>query len=285
MSEGTTLGTNKYKKSLLAFVHIEKAAGTTLNHLLRANFPLTHYDVRPFSKKSEHIFGSRDLSIALKLNPYLRSISGHSIRPYVNFGKDIADIRFIGIFREPSRRYLSQYRYWRDRLQIDIDFKRFLSLEHHWNLQTTKIAGQLSLNRAKDILKNNFFLLGIVEEFDDFLDMLKKKILPVPFHTNYTRKNVKNDRSEYDDLLHRYEKEIAERNDLDFELYHFIINELIPSQKSALANKISPISYPKIENINWHMARYANYFYRKIYIDPVTKFIRKRNGLSIKGSY
>ena len=35
------------KKSLLAFVHIEKACGTTLHHIFRNNMPLSYAHIRP----------------------------------------------------------------------------------------------------------------------------------------------------------------------------------------------------------------------------------------------
>jgi hypothetical protein len=78
-SIGSSVRLNK-KNKITAFVHIEKAAGTTLNHILRHNFFLRYIDVRPFFKESKGLFLSKDLEVARRVLPGLSCISGHSPR-------------------------------------------------------------------------------------------------------------------------------------------------------------------------------------------------------------
>ncbi|HMU91316.1 MAG TPA: hypothetical protein PKC33_11515, partial [Pseudomonadales bacterium] len=72
---------------LLAFVHIEKAAGTTFIHILRRNFFLRYLDVRPYGIESGGLFLSGDLRISTRILPGLKCFSGHAVTPYSDLGR------------------------------------------------------------------------------------------------------------------------------------------------------------------------------------------------------
>ena len=279
-------------KNIIVFVHIEKAAGTTFNHILRTNFFFRHYDIRPFSVESNRVFQIRDLEVALKINPFIRSISGHSIIPTVPLKTILPDLRYITLLREPTSRYVSQYYYWTKQLRKRISFQDFLMTKATFNVQTKKIAGEENLKRAKSILRRNFFLVGIVEEFDQFLLVLKKRLLPEFFDPGYRKQNVAITDSAYvkkrAEILRSYYTEIVDRNKLDIKLYNYVKQDVFRKEKDNygpdFAEAVNAFRQ-RLQSYRWPISRYLDYFYRKLYIDPATGIIRMKNTLPYKGSY
>lgn len=279
-------------KEVLAFVHIEKAAGTTLNHILRSNFLFQHVDIRPFSPASNKVFQHSDLNKVFKICPWVKSISGHSLYPTKQLTDSYPQFKYITLFRSPANRYLSQFQYWRENLNYDITFKHFLSREHAYNLQTRKIAGSVNLDKAIDILESGFFLVGVVEEFNEFLLMLKQKLFPIIFDPGYRQQNIGSKSSNLSHMKNQiyetYQKEILERNSVDAELYKYVTDIILPRQRKLYGPSLQAdlLAFQKqIESFRWGTARYFDYIFRKLYLDPTIGFLRKMSGLPYKGSY
>jgi len=70
---------NPPNEPVIAFVHIQKTAGTTTKFILRNSFGSRHSDVNPVDPTRDKPFESADLDFALTVIPGLRSISGHQI--------------------------------------------------------------------------------------------------------------------------------------------------------------------------------------------------------------
>lgn len=279
----------KMNREFIAFVHIEKAAGTTLNHILRLNFFLKHCDVRPLSKYRIDTFSCSDLKKYIQINPFIKSISGHSIKPYSNL-KNEFDIKYITIFRNPSERYVSQYLYLKKIGRINYTFESFLSDERYSNFQIKKISRNENFNEAKKVLEKTFLLIGVTEEFDKFLVQLQNKITDFQFLPFYSKQNITNMGSgnPQKKLLKNYNSKIQERNAKDIELYQFVKNVIIPKQDQAFNPKVhTDIESFKKRNqyFKKNYRRYIDYIYRKTYLDPITKMIRRVNGLPKFGSY
>lgn len=187
------------KEHLLAFVHVEKAAGSSLTNLLRYNFPLTHCEVKPLSKDGSRIFSACDMEKVVKINPWVKSISGHSITPVSDLRDAYPDIRYITILRDPIERFISAYLYFVDKREYEGAFQEFMEFENQWNFQVRKIAGVEDIEIAKEIIDREFLLIGIVDEYAGFLLLLNKRICDKGFklfnaHLNKGRKPHKKKR-------------------------------------------------------------------------------------------
>ena len=279
----------KTKKEIFAFVHIEKAAGTTFIHLLRRNFFLRYIDVRPLSEKSNRIFSLQDLKKYLIINPFLKCIGGHAVVPYSALANKSLNIKFITLLREPVFRYISHYQYWVEKRQKKISFDEFLKLDWMKNFQVKKIAGSENLTLAKKIIKDWFFLVGIAEEFDEFLICLQMKILPRIFCPYYKIHNVGINNNIKNDILSKYYDQIIEKNELDIKLYFYVKNEIIP-------NLIKQYGTDFRENINHFkklndkyrpptLKSYIDFMCRKIYYERISNGIRYINSMPMKGYY
>ena len=218
-----------FDRDILAFTHIKKAAGTTLSHILRANYFLKYCDVKALSKNSNSDFLSTDMIKLFKINPFIKAIGGHSVAPFGDLQNNFKNMRFITLLRNPIKRYISQYQYNVEKLKHTGSFREFLENKTSWNKQVRTIAGSEDVELAKYILKNKYLLVGIVEEFDEFLILLKRKLQPLNFHPGYRIKNIgrKNSslRKELEKQIKQYREDIQERNMLDIELYHFVKTE------------------------------------------------------------
>ena len=276
--------------SVLAFVHIEKAAGTTFIHLLRRNFFPAYMDVRPVIQHGEGCLTAADLRVLSRVNSFLRCIAGHSVQSCSDLAEWRSDIRFVTILRNPIDRYVSQFNYWNSRLGKNVTFDQFLANHDTWNFQTRKIAGKADLAQAKDQLHDRFFHVGIVEGFDEFLLLLARKLRPFSFNTSYDVKNTGNKQSlSVDKVVEKFYDEIAEKNSLDLELYDFVKECLLPKYRSEYGPKlITDVAEFSESNKSFSdpsVKLYFDYMARKLYYEPITGLIRKTNALPYRGSY
>ena len=281
-------------RDILAFVHIEKAAGTTLIHILRRNYLFRHMDIRPFYLKQSlarwaPVFDAHDLKLVLKINPLVACIAGHSISPVTDFSAQ-ANMHYITLLRDPIDRYLSQFFYSREYREKTWDFPRFLDIEQNHNFQVKKIAGCDDLEMAKQILLNQFLAVGLVEYFDEFLAYLYVVLKPrKKLNLYYHRANVRRNRTGFHGLHQQYLSAIKERNRNDLKLYQFVQDQILTSRAPQVQNLLQPgqglfaSSPPRRANLI--LTDLCDYLVRKLYFDPLSDFVRLKNGLARRGSY
>jgi hypothetical protein len=279
------------KRTLLAFVHIEKAAGTTLIYLLRRNYLMQYLDVRPLHARSNGMFTAEDLRTCLRINPFLRCIGGHAVKPFADLERIVADIRYVTLLRDPVQRYLSQYRYWTTALRMNWTFERFLDHEPSHNFQTRKLAGSDDVAEAKRILAERLFVAGVAERFDEFLVTLQGRLRPSEFDATYVRRNVASidSRSPASEHLERYSDRIRSNNALDLELYRHVVEERLPRQRSEYGTGFEA-ALQRLRTANAGHDRLdprllLDAVCRKAYYEPVTGILRRLRGMPMSGSY
>ena len=270
-------------RKILAFVHINKAAGTTLTHVLRLNFFMRHVDVQALSKPSQGVFEPVDMKKIIIINPFVRSIAGHAIKPYNDFSDTFPGIRYITLLRDPIQRTISHYHYSVNKHGSNLTFEEYLRTPESLNRQTRAIAGSEDIDIAKQIISNRFFLVGIVEEFDEFLILLKKKLHPRKLKISYRLQNVAGKdyiREKIEKHLGLYHNQIIQRNLLDIELYNYIKSKILPKEKEKYGQNF-PYDVDKFKRMkkeySHNLIRYIDYVCRKCYYQPILKLIEKIN--------
>jgi hypothetical protein len=276
-------------KNILAFVHITKAAGTSLTNLLRYNYPITHCDVKPLSKDSSRVFSSRDMKKIMKINPWVKSISGHSITPSSDLRKAYPNIRYITLMRDPIERYISAYLYFVDVRGYEGDITNYSASGYQWNFQVKKIAGVEDVQAAKQIVDKELLLVGLVEEFAGFLLLLKKKLSDDEFklHSFHENKGKKNHmRRKVLDNLDQYLPVIKERNKLDIELYNYV-KEKWKQEKINYGPSYSK-DLERMKQLSWDshsFSRNINFLYRNLYFKPLIAYLRIISDRKVRGGY
>jgi len=293
-----------WKNDLLAFAHVEHTAGTTMNHILRRIFFLRFIDVSPLSPLSGGIFQQTDLNRFLSINPFLRGISGHSLKIFTEFTGNFKEVKFITILRNPLKRYVSHYIHYMDTSGQRFSFQEFLTNDVFSDFQTksivssnfqrTDVANSTDLSNAIGYLREKYWLVGITERFDEFLVLLKNCINASNLDILYERKNVSKKKGEdkkllADELLEKYYDKISERNEMDLEIFRLVEKEILPKQRHEYGLSFSKeIAEFRSVNEKRHSSKvspYIDYFVRKAYYEPIIGSIRKLNGLSYGGRY
>ena len=276
-------------RQLLAFVHVEKAAGTSFIHVLRHNYFMKYIDARPYYRESRGLFSAKDLLVARKVVPGLSCIAGHSIKPFSDIATVVPDIQYITILRDPVKRYVSQYQYWVERMDKKLSFEDFLDTEEVRNFQTKKFDASGDIEKAKKVLQKKIMLVGFVDEFDEFLVLLRDKLKPLVFDPKYRQQNLARNKVKTSDLFEKYKDKIRENNALDIELYNYARDVIYPESIKTYGSDFykDVVEFKALNAVaNIPMfKRHIDYIMRKIYIEPVTNLIRLRHGIEAKGSY
>jgi len=226
----------RFRRPLLASVHIERCGGTTLNSVLARNFSPGAAKARCLSRKTAGVFTPQDLKKMLLLNPAIRCVYGHPVVPWAGLETVAPNIHYVTVLRDPVRRYLSHYQYRVEMKGEPLSLEEFAANEEYTNFQTKKIAGCDDVEKAKEILASRFLVVGVTEDLDTFLLMLKRKLRPITFSPCYGHLNIGRTDSALRKRLEKRDDETrrlaADRNQADIELYRFATEEVLPRQRA-----------------------------------------------------
>jgi hypothetical protein len=249
-------------KPLTGFVHINKTGGTTIKFILRNSTWFRHCDLQTLCHNA--VADRRDIDFAQKIFFFgFNSIAGHSLQPWVD---DLpAELTYFTMLRDPLQRCLSHYQHVkRARMKSgrDITFEEFMCNENYTDRQVRHIAGTADIEKAKQLLKNRFFFVGLMERFDESM-LILEKLFPYPLRLHYQPRHVAKDNTAKQEVLDNpASRELLHRgNQLDIELYSFVRDELylayreragIAAHEASLP--LQPSGYP----LRYKMTRFFN---------------------------
>lgn len=273
---------------MIAYSHIPKAGGSTLNYLLRAHFGASHLDVehRCSGDAINRLYRERDLRFDLRIHPPIRSVAGHWLKPYVDFGSIGEDMKWYTFLREPTSRSLSQY------IQ-DLELKRLPSStsfgdwakmkyfgDRNRNAQVRQICGEESSKTAVKIVRELNIFVGILESYDLSLLAWRASLELPLLSLNYSSpKNVRRESS-----LLRYviesqkdlDRHLMEHNGEDLAFYRYVKDTRFPEAVEALGGRKFLESTPKGKAMKGNVPRWTNVnrLYRNMIYKPIVKIDR-----------
>lgn len=222
-----------HDNTIVVHSHILKNAGSTIVSLLRRNYGIAHLDVIPRMNAGLLQYTSRELGSDLRRFPWIRSISGHNLYPWENYGELSSRLLWFIFLRDPVQRFLSQYEFQVTRYGLSGDFWEWKRKYRRDNQQVVHLAGEPDLEAAKQVLRTKVSAFGIVERFDESLLIIRQRLGLI--HLNLTSTGAKNVsrgslKKIINDNYDKYREAIEECNHLDMLLYDYAVNVPWPEQ-------------------------------------------------------
>jgi len=231
----------RYEDPALIFVHIPKAAGSTLNHILESQYALGESYATCSTPRHPEGDLNRFEALSEAQLARIRLLNGHMgyglhrylPRPAV----------YVTFLREPVERVISHYSFERTlpaspvyaylqngEMNLKEYVRYYAEAAEMDNLQTRMIAGNWHkrgfgpctpemLEQARRNLKEEFAVVGLAEQFDASYLLLKRYFgwRSVPFRwRNKTRKRLQRDQLSAAELEY-----IRQHNRFDLELYTY----------------------------------------------------------------
>jgi len=231
----------------LIFIHVPKAAGTTVNRLIEREYPLFEiFSVDPvFSNWSRrHLW-----SLPPERLKRFRIFKGHM--PFGLHRILPQPATYFAVFRDPISRVISAFyfmrnyalhpQYWKFR-RLNWQLEDFVRNSPRDNVQTKMVAGAPYeepctpeiFAQAKQNLRNHFSVVGLSERFEDSLALMK--IRYGWKLDSYNSFNITRSRPRKRELPQAILDLIADKNSFDIALYQ-LASELF--QKSVEQNAAS----------------------------------------------
>lgn len=240
------------KPCKLLFEHIPKCAGTTISSYLKQNYPdRKMYNIYGRAP-SDYVAKFQQLPIQQRHNFDL--VQGHLAHRLINFVHP--DAIKITLFRHPVDRIISHYYYVLSNphhylypkaagmnlaeyvsANISLELQNWYII--HFTGRTVREIQQAPLeaiHHAKEVLNENYQLIGFMEQLDDFMNQLQSLAqLPLAFQNRKLNKTIGRPRNS--EIPQSTIDLIAEHNQPDIDLYHALqqsqTSQQIPMQPAA----------------------------------------------------
>lgn len=277
----------------VAFVHIEKTGGQTFSHWFRRRHAFSYWYARPILKNAGDFVDLKQFGYMRLFNPFLQHLGGHS----VSYSKFSSSHFVVAVMRDPVKRYVSNYLYWRDSMGYEGSFDDFLEIKEMCNWQTQKISNCYDVGLAKEIISNHYGLVGYVENFDEFMCAFGVSFYGEDFDVGkvmYGRENSsKSTAEERNHLLAEYYNTIREKNLLDLELYDWVVSEYWPLKVNQIREEQGINIEQTANDLKSSLLGYRvspkelflDFVVGKVYNGCVAGGFRYLNDIPIKGSY
>ncbi len=261
-------------RPLLCFIHIERAGGTTLHYILRNNsLGFLTLDARVGATHDDrNALQAREIAALCRWLPGVTGFGGHSTRSYLGYAATIGrPVKYITFLRHPVERYLSHFRYQRDRMGMDWTLDTFLQTGAFSNFMTKRIAGDYDVSAAKRALSETFSFVGLTERFDESLVLMKTALGMEDLDIRYERRNANTvDAGGETQLDEGTLGRVRENNALDIELYEFareqVFQETIRTNGDGLAARTAEFvghngnyRFSRSRRLLWAAYRFAVY--------------------------
>ncbi|HEY9770735.1 MAG TPA: sulfotransferase family 2 domain-containing protein [Coleofasciculaceae cyanobacterium] len=237
--------TNYNQGQTIVFLHIPKTAGTTLHLIIERQ-----YNSGKIVTIHTPVENAAQISRIQKLTPtqqqQVRVIKGHTFWGWHQLLPE--SCAYFTLLRNPVERFISNYYFLLKKeghplgqklLEEKVTIEDFVNWTGEDNYQTRFLAKNIgegnldikgsectreTLERAKRNLRENFAVVGIVEEFDKTLLLLKKTFGWKNIF--YKVKNKNKQRPSNNLIPQKTLKLIKEKNKLDLELYNYATETL-----------------------------------------------------------
>lgn len=268
--------------NMIAFIHIKKTAGKAVKYQMRRAFGLGHCDVKRWRRDADY-FSAADLQRLLKVYPRLRSIAGHSVKPYSDLKAGFPKIRYYTFLRDPIQRSISHYQYRMSLGSVNCSFETWIKDEsnHNWQVQT--LAGASNLDWALHLIEHDISFIGLQERLDESLTLMSRAFnLNHRARVDSERINAAKNNRIRDEIIRstRNLRFLQRANQLDIELYRYVEAVVYPRQQRIFGDALEKLGKTRGKNFwNRYSQGYcANVIYRELVYKPIVWLSHHRIG-------
>lgn len=221
---------------MLAFIHIAKTAGRSVETMLRSSYGLRYVRAvpwRPYGRgRAVAKYDVEDFRRLRRLWRPMTVVGGHAVALWSGF-HELEPVRYFAFLREPLARAASHYQFHLTTEADPLDWDAWLAWNLQHNHQTRAFSRDSDAAEAIAAVERHGVFLGLLEEFDASLLMLRRLVAP-DLNPAYVRTNVARDRSAAADLLadpvRRSQLEAVNAEDLRF--YRHVRETVFPRQQA-----------------------------------------------------
>lgn len=227
---------------MLAFMHIRKTAGSTIESILRASLGLRHCGVRVRrSRRPYPVLGADEVARCRWIYRRLLSISGHGVVPFTDLAALAPEVRYYTFLREPLERCAAEYQFRLRHGGLNQPFEKWITTNRARNRQVRQFCGSESFEHARQLLQRHVGFVGLVERFHESLVMWAHWCKPVPLDIRYRKKNVAACNHIKLSLLSNLEtrRMLIEANRADLQLYEYACDAIFPRQMRDYGARLS----------------------------------------------
>jgi hypothetical protein len=234
---------------MLAFVHVAKTGGKTIETMLRSSFGSHHCDGTLLAPRQSGNpddvsfivpkYRPDDMALLKNIMPGMKSICGHNIALWSDVEDVFPDTKYFLLLRDPIKRGASHYQFHvnNDDYTKQFGFKHFswekwVQWETHHNHQVKMLSPNVDVDEAIRLLESKNVFIGLMENFDESLVMMKKLFYP-ELNIAYRRENTANENNLAKKLLAdpKSRQQIKEMYAKEFPLYDYVKNEIYAKYK------------------------------------------------------
>lgn len=240
----------------LVFLHIPKAAGTTLHTILEKHYPrASHYSIFEEPARQLQELGARPQ----KQREKIRLLKGHFA--YGAHQHLVGPSTYVTLLRNPVDRVISHYYYvkrtprhylYQKVTAENMDLAAYITLRLTEELDNGQVrllcgvdrdipwgaCGRDHLEQAKRNISEHFAVAGVLERFDESLALMGHKLdwQWTPYYENQNITKEKNERLEPSTL-----NVIRKANEFDLELYEWVsarLDKELDDNKDEIARRL-----------------------------------------------
>ncbi len=267
-------------KELLAFIHVAKTGGQTVEQMLRSSYGPAHAEAVEWAPRPtadpwsvDYVvpkYTPDDLRRLKRLCPFLRSVGGHGIALWSNL-QEVQPTRWFAFVREPLARGASHFQYHVQTDRPDLVWADWVDWPVHRNHQLKMFSPAADAQDAIRRIGQQEVFVGLTERFDESLLVFRKLLRP-DLDIAYLRTNT----ARGNDLARRLLADPATHGQLEQmygderPLYEWVANELYPRYRRAYG----PTLEADLEEFRRHRQRVnrvnmaLNRIYHRLVIAP-----------------
>ncbi len=198
---------------MLAFIHVAKTGGQTIETMLESTFGIAHaaaveWRDRPQSDpfSVDYVVPKYDVEDFNRLKsrcPFLKSVGGHSITLWSGL-HEVQPTRYFSMLREPLKRGASHFQYHYHHDQPHLEWEDWINWPVHQNHQVKMFSRHCDPDEAMRDIRRHHVFVGLQDKYDESLVILKKLVAP-ELNIAYKRTNIARDNTLAKSLLQKPE--------------------------------------------------------------------------------